>query len=842
MPFALRMIVREFRAAWKRLAFFFLCIALGVTAIITLRSGSQNVRAAADQNIRLLMGADLRISTPRPLPPEARTAIGKLLEKVPSGQKDTTDVVEIATMALTEDGARSLGVEIKAVQAKFPFYGAIRLNELPYSYAAYGERGIFVQPSLLEQLNVSLGSKLKIGDALFTIRGTVADEPGGGPGAFAQGPRVFMRVEDLEKAELVRFGSRARYITLVRMPDSEIPAFVLNFFKSVKIPGLNTQTYRSSIQQLDGQIELTENFFALIGLVVASLGGVGIASVARVFVQQRLQSIAVLKCLGASNRTAFSIYVSQMLLLGGVGSLFGWLAAAILIRVLAPKVQPLFPFPVTFALTWSAIVQGLTVGTLLSLLFSLVPMLRVWSVKPARLLRGDDAATRRFAWARVLVIALCCAGMLFVFSWQAGSVKVGGYFLAGLAVTGAALYGLSWVVVKAAGMLKATPSFAIRHGVGGLRRPNNQTAVVVLTVGLGAFFIVGVRMIQMNLENELDVSSFRQAVDMFIVNIQPDQAEGVREILRKETGADPTFIPTVSARIVGVDGRRIDFNAMTDRLRRSRIDREFRVTYRPTLDRAESVIAGNYWPAIPAAIPEISLEESMRKDLGVELGQTVTFDIQGREIAARVTSFRKVEWRKTNSGFMVVFRPGTLENAPQILFAPIKYGGTPVQRSALQTQLVKRYPNVTVIQVQDVVERVRKVLEGVSLAVTFLGGFVFISGIGILVGAVIMTKYQRMYEAAILKTLGAKLPTLFSMALVEYGVLGLAAGTVGSLAAIGLSWLISTQVMKIGWLPFPGFSLGAVGVTALLVVVVGVAASFDVLLKKPLGVLRQEAG
>jgi putative ABC transport system permease protein len=165
-----------------------------------------------------------------------------------------------------------------------------------------------------------------------------------------------------------------------------------------------------------------------------------------------------------------------------------------------------------------------------------------------------------------------------------------------------------------------------------------------------------------------------------------------------------------------------------------------------------------------------------------------------------------------------------------------------VQRSTLQTQLVKRYPNVTVIQVQDVVERVRKVLEGVSLAVTFLGGFVFISGIGILVGAVVMTKYQRMYEAAILKTLGAKLPTLFSMALVEYGVLGLAAGTVGSLAAIGLSWLISTQVMKIGWRPFPGFSLGAVGATTLLVVVVGVAASFDVLLKKPLGVLRQEAG
>jgi putative ABC transport system permease protein len=836
------MIVREFRAAWKRLAFFFLCIALGVTAIITLRSGSQNVRAAADQNIRMILGADVRITSPKPLPPEGRAAIAKQLEKLPEAQKGTTDVVEIATMALTEDGTRSLGVEIKAVQSAFPFYGAVRVNEMPYSYAAYGERGVFVQPSLLEQLNIPLGGKMKIGEVLFTIRGTVAEEPGGGPGAFAQGPRVFMRLEDLEKAELVRFGSRARYITLVKIPDTQIPGFFSTVPRAFKMPGLALATYRNSLQQLEGQIELTENFFALIGLVIASLGGVGIASVARVFVQQRLQSIAVLKCLGASNRTAFSIYVSQMLLLGGVGSLFGWLAAAILIRLLAPKVQPLFPFPVTFELTGSAIVQGLAVGTLLSLLFSLVPMLRVWSVKPGRLLRGDEAATRRFAWARVLVIALCCTGMLLVFSWQAGSVRVGGYFLGGLAVTGALLYGLSWAVVKMASTLKAAPSFAVRHGVGGLRRPNNQTATVVLTVGLGAFFIVGVRMIQMNLENELDVSSFRQAVDMFIVNIQPDQAEGVREILRRETGADPTFIPTVSARIVGVDGQRIDFNAITDRLRRGRIDREFRVTYRPTLDRAESVIAGNYWPATPASGPEISLEESMRKDLGVELGQSVTFDIQGREITARVTSFRKVEWRKTNSGFMVVFRPGTLENAPQILFAPVKYGGTPVQRSMLQTQLVKRYPNVTVIQVQDVVERVRKVLEGVSLAVTFLGGFVFISGIGILVGAVVMTKYQRMYEAAILKTLGAKLPTLFSMALVEYGVLGLAAGTVGSLSAIGLSWTISTQVMKIGWRAFPGFCLGAVAVTALLVVVVGIVASFDVFLKKPLGVLRQEAG
>ena len=398
------------------------------------------------------------------------------------------------------------------------------------------------------------------------------------------------------------------------------------------------------------------------------------------------------------------------------------------------------------------------------------------------------------------------------------------------------------MLVRAVAPLAYSRSFPLRHAVLHLSRPGNQTRVILLAVGLGAFFIVGVRSLQASLLEEFSLEVAQDAPDMFLMDIQRDQVDAMRAFL-----ADPAngagvsrLIPVLRARVTGVNGRETQLESFEDVRARGSLAREYTVTYRDRLEPNERIREGAFWRG-PSPEPEVSIEQGIRERFRIGVGDRVRFDILGRIVEARVTSVREVDWKDSRSGgFMFVFRPGVLEQAPQMYISPLKGPNAVEARGKFQHDLVQRFPNVSVIDFHEILKTVRDTMSKVTLAITVVGALVLFSGGLILVGAVAMTKFQRVYEAAVFKTLGANTRTIARMLLLEYGVLGLLAGAVGSLGAIGLTWGVSKYALEIPWRIFAGEHLSGVGATGLLVASIGVLSSLDVLRNKPLSTLRAE--
>jgi putative ABC transport system permease protein len=366
--------------------------------------------------------------------------------------------------------------------------------------------------------------------------------------------------------------------------------------------------------------------------------------------------------------------------------------------------------------------------------------------------------------------------------------------------------------------------------------------MVLLAVGLGAFFIIGVRSLQASLLEEFSIQSTPDAPDMFLLDVQRDQSDDVSAFLTNPaSGAGPfRLIPVLRARITGVNGREGNLESVEDVRSRGSLAREYTVTYRDHLESNERVVAGSFWQG-PSSEPEVSVEEGMHDRFQLSVGDTVRFDILGRIVTARITSIRAVDFRDARGGgFMFVFRPGVLESAPQSFIAPLKGPAAEQARAQFQHDLVEKFPNVSVIDFHEILANVRDVMSKVTLAITVVGGLVLLSGALILVGAVAMTKFQRVYEAAVFKTLGATTRMIATLLLLEYGVLGLLAGTVGSLAALGLTWGVSRYALDITWRPFFLEHVTSVAATSALVAAIGVLSSLDVLRHKPLSTLRAE--
>lgn len=856
MKFILNLAWREMRASWHRLLFFFLCIAIGVGSIVALRSLVQNVNASVARESRSLLTADVQVLSGAPWSPETKA----VLEKYHASPMVAahTDVLEAPTMlrSLKDVAATPKMVEVKAVQSGFPFYGELLLSDgKTYSHDLLAGRGVLVRPSLLFSMGLQVGDAVKIGNAEFTIRGAIEREPGGTMNGFAFAPRVLIAYDDAAAAGLSGFGSRSRFRALFKARGDAVFALTEALRRELRSqPQVNVRSYRYSQDQMSRTLGQVEDYLSLIGLIILVLGGIGISSVTRVFVQQKMKTIAILKCLGGRNRPVLGAYLLQVMSLGLLGSLMGLVIARVATALLPRLFAGSLPLNVEFGMTWQAALQGLGVGLLISLLFSIVPLLEIRQIKPSLVLRSlTDNRRARFDWVKLAAGFVVAMGLVAVASWQAGSLKIGGIFLAGLLAMTVVLSLTASALMKFLRGLRHIPSFTLRQGINSLYRPGNQTRIILMAVGLGVFFVVAVRSLQLNLRYEFSPDLDTLRADLYLVDIQRDQRAGVEEIIQKHTGSAPQVVPTVRARIARVNDGEVDLDRELDRPRqndrardqrgpqnRGMLGREYVLTYRDYLEDFETITAGKFWDRTPSAEGEISIEELMHEELGWKVGDTVTFDVQGKKIAARVTSIRKVDWRNARTGFLVVFRPGVLDQAPAMYISAIKGPVDTSARGQLQREIVDRFPNVSVVDVRDLIEMARGIIQNVSLAVSFVGGFVFLSGLLILIGSIAMTKFHRLYESAILKTLGAKRKLIVGTLLVEYGALGLLAGLMGSAAAIALTWAISEYGLQITWRFIPSVNLIGVVAALALVTVVGVVSSWDVMIRKPLGILRSE--
>lgn len=852
MVFIFRMAARELRASWRRLAFFFLCVAVGVGGIVALRSLVQNVRTALAAEARSLTAGDVYIRTEQPWSDEvlervaARTAAVEGVERT-----ETLDTITMARLP-EEIGTRTKVVEVRGVQAAFPFYGRFELvSGGAYSPALLEDDGALVGRELLPQLGVEVGDAILIGDVAFTIRDSIVAEPGRQLGGFSFGPRVLIAYDALERTGLLGFASRAERQILLKAPDAAIDGLVDSLREDLREAFVRIGSYRRTENRIERNLGRAENYLSLIGFVVVVLGGIGVWSVTRVFVQQRLASAAILKCLGATNARVLGVYVAQVALLGLAGALLGvGVAAAALAAVpdsLAEQAAAATGFEVVSTrLTVSAVVQGIAVGILVSLLFALVPLLDTRHAKPILLLRrGDPGRPPGLDWIRAAAIVTAGLGLVAVSVWQAASLEVGAWVAVGFVAVAAVLHLLGRGLVQVVRPLESARWFSVRHAALSLRRPGNQTRVVLLAVGIGSFFIIGMRAVQANLLASFTLELREDTPDMFLIDVQQDQAAGVTRILEAARlgpeGIDPVprLIPVLRARVTGVRGPETSI-AGRRAVRRAGLGREYTVTYRGRLEENERVVAGEFWEDTPGETPEVSIEDGL-VERGIRLGDVVQFDVLGRRVDARVTSVRGVDWDDSRSGgFMFIFRPGTFDGAPHSFITFLRGPVGPEERGALQRELVSRYPNVSVIDGMEIIRTFRRVLDYVTLAITVVGSIALFAGGLILVGSVAMTKFQRLYDAAVFRTLGANTRSITAMYVLEYGVLGLLAGLVGSAGALGLTWVLTRQVLDVAWTPVVAINASGVLLTAAGVLVVGVASSVDVLRRKPLSTLRAE--
>jgi putative ABC transport system permease protein len=517
----------------------------------------------------------------------------------------------------------------------------------------------------------------------------------------------------------------------------------------------------------------------------------------------------------------------------------------------------LAPLGVTsVGVTTSAAAQGIAVGVLVSVLFALVPLLEIREVKPLLLLRAHSSGSaRRRNWSSVLAGLATALLLILVAVWQANSLEAGLYVSLGLVGIALVLYGASAVLIRATRPLVGSSRFAVRHAAINLGRPGNQTTVILMTVGLGCFFIVGVRATQVSLLADLTTGVSDRSPDFVLIDIQEDQADGVRRVAEPFLRSPARITPLLRGRVVGVQGARLTLADVEAVREHRRLSREYGLTFRDHLEANEEIADGQFWGSTPgSATPpvaagegpatdtEVSIEIDAADD-GLALGDVVWFDVAGTRLSARVTSIRRVKWEDSQSGgFVFVLRPNAaVRGAAHSYIGFLQVAeGEPAGRGRLQRSLVRTYPNVSVIDVRDVIRSIRTIVDNVTLGVTVVGAVTLAGGVLILVGAVAMTKFQRVYEAAIYRTLGASARLVGTVLAVEYGLLGALAGLLGTTGAAVLSWALSTRLFSIDWHPAPGVLTAGVLATTLVVAVVGVLASLDVLRKKPLATLRSE--
>jgi putative ABC transport system permease protein len=843
MKFIFNLTLREIRSSWRRLLFFFLCIAIGVGSVVALRSLIQNLSRSVGTDARALMTADFEISSTNDFSPTDVAKIESVVgeSKIVEARNESMTTSAMAK-PLDPSNENFSTVELKGIEPPFPLVGNFTLsNGEPFDFKLLENRGAVVAPILLEKIGVKIGDKIRIADSDFQIRATFDEEPGGASG-FRLGARVFIEKKAFDEAGITRNNGRIRRRILYRTSDNPTD-LVKNLRDVLKGTTLTVQSYRETQENLSEQFEKTENYLSLTGLLILVLGGVGVWNVARVFVEQKRKSVAVLKCLGASGTKIITVYLLQILTLGFLGSLFGIVLAQCFLWFAEYRFSAVLPEKMSYFVHLSTALQGILLGVSISLLFSALPLLQVRTIKPNLLLRDETGEKlRRLDPTKLIFGAISLAGLLALSVWQAGSLKVGAFFLIGLGATSLCLYFAAIALTVLLKRIKNLGSFSLAQAVNSLYRPGNQTRVILLAVGLGAFVVLAVQSLQSNLVREFDFTRNQKLPSLFFIDIQKSQIDELKNIVQKRTGEQVQTVPTIRARIALVNGKPFDFDQREVRQQQGIIGREFAVTYRPNLDENETVIAGDWWNSSEenSDETEVSIEEGMSKTLGVSVDDSVTFDISGRKITARVASIRKLDLRNTRTAFVFVFRPGIMEKAPQTFVATVLKKIPETERARLQRNIIDEFPNVQIFDVADIVAAVQKLVSNFVLAISFVGSFVILSGMLILIGSIALTKSQRIYENAVLKTLGAKRKTLAAILLTEYGLLGVLAGIIGAGFATVLSFAVSKYIFKIDW-EFD-FTLTILGVliTAILVMLVGAIASFDVLFRKPLATLRSQ--
>ncbi len=837
-PWIIKMAYRDTRRNKSRLVLFGSTIILGIAALVAIYSLGNDLRRNVDLQAATLIGADLEISGNKPL----SGALQKKLDSLPNSKSFEK---RFASMIYFPSTGGTRLVQIRALEGDFPYYGKLETSPAGAGTTFRKKRAAVIDRTLLLQFNAKPGDSVIVGNVTFVIEGGLRKAPGQTGLSASVAPVVYIPLSYLEATGLTEKGSRITHNQYFRFNTKVAGKNTIDRLEAqLETEGYDYETVESQKRDTGRSFEDLTSFLGLVGFTALLLGCIGVASAIHIYVREKINMIAILRCLGTKSSQAFWIFLFQVIGVGTLASLTGAVLGMVIQRYLPLLLEDFLPVDISTTISWTAVGQGIALGMLVSVLFALLPLLSIRSISPLNTLRFSFQPKSIFRdplkWLLYIIILLFLFGFVYM---QLGEVRKSVVFMAGVLVAFLLLSGMAallmWSVRK---FFPSSWSYLWRQGLANLYRPNNQTMLLVVAIGLGTSLICLLFFIQSLLVNRVTLTAGVNQHNMVLFDIQSGQRDQLVQLTRQSGLRVSPTVPIVNMRLEEWNGLTASKAAGDTSLERAQrlFSREFRVTYRDSLTQFEKITEGTWKGRIqPDGSIPISIEKEYARRNNISIGDKMVFNVQGALVPTVVSSFREVDWNRVQTNFLVVFPAGILEDAPQFHVLLTHVPSSEVS-ARYQQAVVSQFPNVSIIDLALVLSVIDDLMNKIAFVIRFIAGFSIITGLVVLIASVLISKYQRIEESVLLRTLGAVRKQIFSITALEYFFLGALAAATGILLALGGSWALAHYTFKTKLTPEWGpVAIIFFGIT-FLTVMIGLLNSREVLNKPPLEILRQE--
>jgi len=825
----IRLVRRQIASSGQQSVLFVLCVALSLVTLVSLGGFSRSVHSSFLKDARQLHAADIIIHSHSPFSAPLLKELASLEQ-----QKvlERSRVYEFYSVVRSTQQDASLLANLKVVEPGYPFYGTVELASGRPFREAMTPGTVIVEQALLDRLHLRLGDRLHVGSSVFVISDVVLVEPDRPVQFFSLGPRVFVPAADLDRLDLMGKGSRVNYTILAKVTDQNDLDRIAARLASVSLRDRErVDTFRTAGSGVKRFFDNFLFFLNLIGIFTLLLAGIGIQSSLTAFLKEQERTIAIMKALGAQSRFIIQNYLGVVAVLGLAGTLLGLGASFLLERILPGLFRGLLPASVELTISLAAVTEGVILGLVVVVLFTLLPLVRLKEVRPRAIFgKEEQPGQARSTWVLSAVVIIFFLAMVL---WRIQEVKSGLLFVLGV--------GLLIIVslLIAIGVLRLLRALRInnlmmRQALKGLFRPRNATLPVIVTLSASLAVIFSITLVEKNLDATFVRSYPPDSPNLFFLDVQPDQ----KEAFAKELGRETTFYPVVRGTVLAINSEQIDREEERKK-RGDNLAREFNLTYREALLDDERIISGKGLFRRDWSGPQVSVLDTVLEMRDLKIGDTITFRIQGVPVDARVSSIRTRTRASLQPFFYFVFQDQVLKDAPQTLFTALRLEKERI--ALLQNRIVARFPNVSVIDVTETVTVFAKIMSRLSLIVNFFTLFSVVAGLLIIVSSVFATRYTRVQEAVFFTILGARGRFIRAVFGIENLLIGLASSFIALALSQATSWIICRRVLDVAYTPFVGMSLFMALATTLIVIVVGLGASVPVLRKKPAAFLREHA-
>lgn len=828
-PWTWRMAWRDSRTQRVRLVVFSLAIVSGIAAMVAIHSLKASVESGIAGQAKELLGSDLQVSSRQPLAVADAAGLNRLAAR-------SSREVSFPSMMRFPNGGTRL-VQVRALEGAYPFYGKIETQPVDAWRRLADEPGVLLEPALLDQFSARPGDEIVLGGIPLKILGVITKAAPQANRFSGFAPAAYTRLADIEKSKLLGSNSMVSHLLHLEIPGGP-PSRELKEKIRRDFPDRTwrIETPDDRQENLGNALEHFQRFLGILAFASLALGALGVAVAVQAHVTRRIPTIAILRCLGAPRHLAAAVYFAQSAAMGLLGTLLGAAIGIGLQLAVLTVFQDSLPIAVEARPEWLVVLRAALAGFAVCCGFALIPLLKIRHVSPAATLRSGTSLPG--ASLRGLPVYVLLAGLMVVVAlandpdYKRALAMVGGLATA-FAVVFAVARGLMALTRR---FVRPAWPYLLRQGISNLHRPGNQTSIFLLSLGLGTFLLLTILFAGRQMQQRLNLTDALESPNLYLIDVQPDQLEGVIRLVNDASLPVLESAPMVTMRIEAIRG--VPIAKVTD-VPKWIARREFRSTYRDHLNETEKLVAGDWHTRIenPQGPVPLSLEQGIAGDLHVGIGDTLTLDVQGVVVEARVTSLRKVDWSRFNLNFFMIFPPGVLENAPGFHVVTTR---TPDATSSgnLQRALARDFANVSAIDLTRILETVRDILMKISLIVSLLGGCTLLAALPILTGTLLNGRDVRLRESVLLRTLGASTRQVRAILTIEYTALGLLAAVTGCTLAVGANAALAIFVFEAS--PYPDITLLAAGFfsTTTIAILGGLALSRGVSSHPPLEILR----